>query len=295
MRACCILLAAASCSAQVAAFHSTVELVPIPCSVVDSRGAPVHDLGRDEFRVFDNGTRRIIDSFWVDRDTPLTLGIIIDASESQEDRIASHRETALQVLERLLKPGDHAFLVSVHQTVRLSADLSETADEVRRKMNAGPGVPLGDQCPAAACGNSPLWNAVYETARVRMSSLTGSKALLILTDGFDSGSSHAWRQAADEAARAATVVYALQYPAASGNRYAPDLYRLVEDAGGAVFEPSTDQAAILSRIETDLRRRYVLGVQPEQLSGKLRHDIRVEVTRPDLVVRARKTYFRPAR
>ena len=40
-----------------------------------------------------------------------------------------------------------------------------------------------------------------------------------------------------------------------------------------------------------LRRRYVLGFRPEKLSGKRRHDVRIEVTRPDLIVRARKTYF----
>ena len=40
------------------------------------------------------------------------------------------------------------------------------------------------------CGSSPLWNTIYDAARLKMHPLTGNKALLILTDGFDSGSTH---------------------------------------------------------------------------------------------------------
>jgi hypothetical protein len=66
------------------------------------------------------------------------------------------------------------------------------------------------------CGSSPLWNAVYDAARLKLRPLTGNKALLILTDGFDSGSARTWRQAADEAHKADTTVYAIQYPSPTG-------------------------------------------------------------------------------
>ena len=276
------------------AFHAGVELVTIPCTVVDSRGAPVRGLSREDFRVYDNGVRRIVQNLWLDSDAPLTIGVIIDASESQNEQLAEHRRTALALLDKLMRAGDRAFVVSVSQEVRLAADLSSTTADLRRQIEEGPGILLGTPCPARECGSSPLWNAIYETARVKLAHITGNKALLILTDGFDSGSPHTWRQAADEAERAESTVYAIQYQSKFGGHYAPDLYRLVEEAGGTVFTaPAGDYDEAVSRIETDLRHRYVLGVQPERLSGKLRHDIRVEVTRPDLTVRARKTYFRP--
>jgi VWFA-related protein len=139
-----------------------------------------------------------------------------------------------------------------------------------------------------------LWNAIYDAARLKLRALPDSKALLILTDGFDSGSTHTWRQAADEVHRADASVYAIQYRSGPGGRFAPDLYRLVDEAGGATFDPPKgDVHAIVSRIESDLRRRYVLAFRPERLSGKVRHDVRVETTRPELTVRARKTYFTP--
>lgn len=290
------------------AFRSNVEIVVLPCAVVDKNGAPVGALTRDDFHVYDNDTRRPIENFWIDDDLPLTLGVLIDASESQKEQLSEHKQTAIELLERILRPGDRAFVISVDENVRLWADLSETSSDVRTQLAGAPGGLFGGPCanrwssmpgmgPTSACGSSPLWDAIYDAARLRLRALTGNKALLILTDGFDSGSTHTWHQTADVVTTADASLYAVQYRSGFGRNFAPDLYRLVADAGGTTFSPPDDQSPggkynrIVSRIETDLRHRYVLGFRPERLSGKVRHEIRVEVTRPDLTVRARKTYF----
>jgi len=242
-------------------FHSKLDLVTIPCTVVDAGGHPVTGLTRDDFRVFDNGLRRRIDNLWFDIDEPLTLAVIVDASESQREKLAEHRGTVRDLFARLIKPGDHSFLISV-----------------------------GDE------GTSPLWDAIHDTARSKLQPLKGTKALLILTDGFDTGSAHTWRQAADEAHKAGATVYAIQYRSSLGGGFAPDFLRMIDEAGGAVFAPPRgNYDDIVGRLETDLRHRYVLGFQPDTLSAKLRHEVRVEVNRPDLTVRARKTYFSPPR
>lgn len=293
------LLAAASAAQSPPAFRSNTEIVVAPVTVGDDTGAPVRGLTRDDFRVYDNDARRSIESFWVDDDLPLTLGILIDASESQEDQLAEHRQTALRLLERLLRPGDRAFVISVAEHVRLWADLSASPADIRRAMAASPVAPFGTPCPReqrgpgftiSACGASPLWDAIYDAAAMKLRPLTGNKALLILTDGFDTGSARTWRQAADAAAKAEANVYAIQYRSVSGRSFAPDLYRLVAEAGGATFQ-AQDAESAAARLDTDLRHRYVLGFRPERLSGKARHNIRIEVTRPNLTVRGRQTYF----
>lgn len=61
--------------------------------------------------------------------------------------------------------------------------------------------------------------------------------------------------------------------------------------GGYIASPERAERTV-ARLETDLRGRYVVGFRPERVTfGKLMHEVRVEVTRPDLSVRARKTYF----
>ena len=297
------LFAAVSSSQDRPAFRSNLELVTIPCAVVDAHGAPVTNLTREEFRIYDNDARRIVDHLWFDKDQSLTLGVIIDTSDSQQEQVAEHRQTALALLERLLRPGDRAFVISVGEDVRVWADVAGATAELRKQLAADPGELVGAPCPKrpatlsgvtpiSTCGGSPLWNAIYDTARLKLRPLAGNKALLILTDGFDTGSTHTWRQAADEVDRAEASVYAIQYRSDLGGRFAPDLYRLLEESGGAWFgPPAGEYDNIVSRMEADLRRRYVLGFRPDAARGKVRHDVRVEVTRPDLKVRARKAYF----
>lgn len=301
------VIAAVSAAQSRPAFRSNVEIVAVPLTVVDGKGAAVSGLTREEFQAYDNEVRRPIESLWVDMDQPLTLGVIIDASESQREQLSEHRRTALDLLERILRPGDRAFVISVDEKVTLWADFTGSLADLRREMGEDPSEPFGPPCPRqklglagfdaiSTCGSSPLWNAIYDAASLKLRPLAGNKALLLLTDGFDSGSTHSWQQAADAASQADVNVYAIQYPSTFGRKFAPDLYRLVADAGGTCFQaPAGEYAAIVSRIETDLRQRYVLGFRPEQLSGRVRHDIRVEVKRPDLTVRARRTYFQEPR
>lgn len=300
-----LLIAAAICLAQSRPeFRSSVNLVTIPCTVFDSEGKLVTGLTREDFHVFDNERRRLVDQFWVDTDQPLTLGVIVDASDSQQDLVAEHRDTALALLEQTLRPGDRAFVIYVNEDVRLWAGLTGDFAEIRRSLNSNPGPLLGTPCPRRAssipgagglstCGGTPLWNAIYETARSKLAPLSGGKALAVLTDGFDTGSTHTWREAADEVARAETSVYAIQYQSNLGGRYARDLLALLEESGGAWFgAPAGKYDPIVSRIEADLRNRYVLGFKPDTVDLRPRHEIRIELPRPDLRVRARKAYIR---
>ena len=284
------LLACAALSQDVAEFRSHVDLVAIPCTVVDAAGSPVYGLTREDFRVFDNDVPRIVSYFSRDDDQPLTLGILIDNSDSQHDRLSDHRRTVFDLLHRMLRPGDSAFVISIGEEVRLYRDLTLTEME-----------PFGDPCPRrqgiSACGGSPLWNAVYDAARLKLRGVRGNKALLLLTDGFDTGSAHNWNEAAEAAQKADTSVYAIQYPSDSGRSFAPQLYRLVAETAGAWFSASSgDLGPIVARLENDIRRRYVIGFRPETVtSGKLRHEVTIEVTRPDLSVRARRTYYEDPR
>src|SRR5690349_53981 len=73
---------ALSASAQEPSFRSTSsELVVLPVVVTDKQGRYVGDLATDRFAVFDNGRRVPIELF-SNEDTPVTIGLVIDASSS---------------------------------------------------------------------------------------------------------------------------------------------------------------------------------------------------------------------
>jgi Ca-activated chloride channel family protein len=162
------VLATVSSPQDVPAFRSNVEIVLVPLTVVSANGIAVGDVTRDEFRVYDNDVRRPIENLWVDTDLPLTLGVIIDASESQKEQVAEHRQTATALLERILRPGDRAFLIGVDEDVRVWVDLTEATADLRRQMAASHGPLFGEPCAKQkACGGFKI------DLRVRIESIVG--------------------------------------------------------------------------------------------------------------------------
>jgi hypothetical protein len=156
-----------------------------------------------------------------------------------------------EFLRRLLRKDDRAFLATVGADVRLVTELTGSLPELLaglREAEKGEtaGTPLGEQCTkvtmrlqpivVSQCGGTALWNAVWAAAKLKMQALSGRKALLILSDGIDTGSSHPLPQAVAELHRAETVVYSIQYPRKS-RRSSVGLQRLAEETGGLRFLP----------------------------------------------------------
>lgn len=296
---------ALACAAQdQPVFRSNVRLVTLSVAAVDPDGAPVRDLQREELRVFDNGVERRVEDLWIDNDQPLTLGIVVDQSESQRARRTEHHNIIAAVAAKILRPTDRVFVIAVHEDIRLWADDTTRPEELLQALKNSPGDLFGEPCPkhrpsgfglkpASYCGDSPLWNAVYSAAKLKLRQATGRKALLLLTDGFDTGSNHTPNEARDEAHKADAAVYAIQYPGGFGGKFAPDLVQLVRETGGTRFQASEgDPAHIIGRLKADLDTRYLIAFRPEGLNlEKIRHEVRVQAVRPGISIRARKTYF----
>jgi hypothetical protein len=88
------------------------------------------------------------------------------------------------------------------------------------------------------------------------------------------------------------MVYAVRYPDPVSGISGEGLARLANETGGVEFsEPAGDYEtiAVFNRIERDLRSHYVLGISPAAGDDPV-HQLRVEVTRPGLKVRARREY-----
>jgi Ca-activated chloride channel homolog len=284
----CLLCGVTSAQTQ-ATFRSNSDMVTVSCAVLDELGKPVRGLSASEFRVTDNGRRRIIGDLWLDTESPLTLGVIIDSSTSQESRIEEHRQTALGVLERILRPGDRAFVMSIAGEARMWSDSTGSFEEIRSRLAEK--RTCADN-PRFGCGATPLWDAIFQAARNLLSPAKGSKALLLLTDGFDTGSLHTWQQAAEAVHKADASVYAIQYRSDLGGVFPKNLYNLLFDTGGAsFFGPVPDCGSVASRLQTDLRERYVLSFRPDKLSAAVRHEVDVQLTRTELTVRGRKIYI----
>lgn len=75
------------------------------------------------------------------------------------------------------------------------------------------------------------------------------------------------------------------------NRPDPDLRELADEAGGGYFElrSTDDLAATFERVAYELHSQYLLAFVAPELDGRV-HQLEVRVKRPDVIIRARKSY-----
>jgi VWFA-related protein len=287
-------------------FRQTTTLVTVPCAVTDEGGLAINDLTVDEFRLYVDGVRRKIDNLWSDADLPLLLGVINDVGDSQRTHISEKDRAVTQLLEQVIHGQDRAFVVAVNENIILKSEVSAGPYGLRYRLLAKPGGELLTvSCGALegthgrirpVCGGTALWSAVYASAHLKLSGPAGNKALLVLSDGNDTGSRHNFAAALQEVQQSGSVVYAVRYPdPLSTDASNEDLRRLTDETGGILFDPpGADYSGIISRIAADLHGRYILGFRPNSTASETqRHSIKVEVLRSGATVRARREYSGP--
>ena len=315
---CLCMAGVAAAQNRAADIRVDVSLVPVACSVTDHNVA-VKGLQKSDFVLREDGQPQQIKYVWQEAELPLTIGLIVDVSGSQSSLVHKHRHTLSQFLKQVLRPEDQAMLVSVGGQVRLNADLTNSIDalesaieEVGSRKSQAP--LLGEPCQSGGmrghrragrarmrfpCGGTVLWNAVYYASKLKMKQVTGRKALLILSDGLDTGSDHHLNDAIEAAQSAGVPVYTIKFvdplllPFTAVAAFKQSMQKLSMETGGIGFgmlHGKLDE--VFRQIEEELRNQYVLAYTPSNTArdGTYRKlEIAVD-GRPTLQVRARKGY-----
>jgi VWFA-related protein len=110
--------------------HVAVNLVNVAFSVRDARGALVENLAKDDVEVFEDAVPQKISFFARSTDVPLTLGLIVDVSGSQDHFTKQHEKDLEVFLKEVLGPKDRAFLVAFGNHIRLISDFSPSGEEI---------------------------------------------------------------------------------------------------------------------------------------------------------------------
>ncbi len=305
-----LFLLAATVLAQEPTFRGGVELVTAAFSVMGPDGNFILGLKKEDFTLFDNGKQVPISQFWQDTDLPLTVALVADISGSQRRMIEKHKQCMGQFLRQMLGLKDQALLVTLDSRLNLIQDFTSSNEQLqsvvdRLLVQRLPFSRLGEPCvrPGSEnrrnpCGGSIIWNSVFYTARLKMKASDGRKALILLTDGEDSGSDKSLTTAIEAAQGADTIVFPIQEPA-HGNRVGGSgrkkLARLAAETGGVLFDGTQQEPKeIFDRIEKELRSQYMLAFSPPQKSrdGKF-HKLEVKLKQPGAKVRSRSGYYAP--
>jgi VWFA-related protein len=142
--------------------------------------------------------------------------------------------------------------------------------------------------PLNVAGSTALWDAVWVVSNEVMSrSLgTGRRALVVITDGEDTGSRVKLEEAVRSALQSEVVVYAVGIGDREYNGVNKgSLRKLAERTGGRAFFPKQigDLTDIFAQIQEELLSQYVLTFStPNARRDGAHHKIEVELVSPAL-------------
>ena len=114
--------------------HVAVNLVNVAFSVRDARGALVENLAKEDVEILEDAVPQKISFFAKSTDVPLTLGLIVDVSGSQDHFSKQHEHDLEVFLKEVLGPKDRAFLVTFANHIRLISDFSPSGAEIIERM-----------------------------------------------------------------------------------------------------------------------------------------------------------------
>ncbi len=207
------------------------RLVNIPVVIRDKKGALVQNLTKDNFSLQVDGHAQTIRYFNLDKDLPLTLGLLVDTSMSQREALDDERTASSAFLDDMLtQPADKAFVVQfAHQTdllqdvtgskPKLQAALKQLdspsfrdskADRNDSDQNSDDSDSGGSSGRGGMMGTT-LYDALFLSSDEIMGKQKGRKALIILSDGDDRGSKDSLASSIEAAQRADTIVYAIYF------------------------------------------------------------------------------------
>jgi VWFA-related protein len=288
---------------QTPTIKAEVNLVNLFATVRDKNKRIVTDMKQTDFKIFEDNHEESIAFFSKEMNLPITLGLLLDTSGSEQNMLGAIQDAGGAFLRRVLRKGDEAMVMSFDSDVDLLADFTDDHSILTRAINkARINVPGGGYIagnPGPVGGNmtgTALYDAIYLACGEKLNGETGRKAIVVVTDAEDEGSKTRLEEAIEAAQRTDTVIHLLLVydPRYGGNTGVG--HRLTEETGGRMIVVNSEKKLqeAFDQISEELRSQYTLGYYPSNTTkdGKFRK-IHVDVDNKDYKVLARKGYYAP--
>jgi len=296
---------------------NTTEVM-IPVTVRDPSGRLVSDLTRNDFRVFEDGTQQPLSDLAL-RQVPVDVALMVDSSSSVASNLEDFRVAAEGFAARLAT-DDRISLIKFDDKVELLLDWTKSRFQLHRALNR------------VEAGMFTRFNdALLLAARDQFAAAAKSRrAVIVLTDGIDHGSSSSSLETALQSLLQAQVtVYVVSNTqitraekltqldvltnssAARFNQLEieglreriraldqseDNLSQLTAATGGRLFKPLTFAAleSTYAEVADELRHQYAIYYTPlnKNRNGAFRR-VKVETSNPEYKSQTRVGYFAP--
>jgi len=244
-----------------------VNLVNLAFVARDSQGKLVENLTRDDIELYEDAVPQKIESFVKSTDLPLTLGLIVDVSGSQDQFGKQHKTDLEAFLKEILRPQDRVFLVCFGNHLRLVSDYANSAGQilenyVRFDKDKGAFPELGPREDRDL--GTAFYDSLYYSVTEKLAQAEGRKAILIFSDGEDNSSSHNMMTAIETAQAANVPIYTIRYTETkhgrltARNKYGISVMdRTAEETGGLPIDAGkTAPNTYFQQIAEELRTSY---------------------------------------
>src|SRR5688572_12748100 len=248
------------------------NLVTLHVRVIDRNNRPINDVGKSDFRVFENGVPQQVE-FVSKEEVPITYGLVVDNSGSLRNQIGQVIEAAKTIVASN-KQGDETFVVRFIASDEIKILQDFTADK-----NAL-GEALDDMFIEG--GQTAVVDAVYLAAEHAGERRKGDpvedkrrRALVLVTDGEDRNSFYKQEQLWESLKEQDVQIYVIGFVnelekergfiSKSRRQKAVDLLdKLARETGGRAFYPNSlsELPDIAEQITKDLRTQYVISYRP---------------------------------
>lgn len=280
------------------------HLIDTTLSVRDADGRIVADLTQNDFTVVEDGVSQKIRFFAHNTQLPLSIGLIIDESGSQEKFVKEHEKDIEAFLRQVLGPSDQAFALCFGNHLRLVSDSTSSAasimDGIRSFDKDNRDFPEIGPKEERKLGTA-LYDAIFFSVAERLANIhQRRKVLVIFSDGEENSSEHDLLDAIAEAQNSDVLIYAIRYTELKhGKMDARDRYgmraldHLTSQTGGKTFDfHETKLKQDFNEIAGDLRSLYDVAYQSTNPTrdGTYRKVV-IQTTHPGLSVRARAGYY----
>lgn len=289
-----------------------VNLVSIFASVRGKNNALISNLEKGDFKIFEDGKEQQIKNFTRETDLPLTLGLLVDTSSSQERLIDTEQRAASQFFSKVIREKDQAFLIQFGAEAELLQDLTNSTRSLQKGLQQlRLSVPVGGLHPGPVPtmqnqAGTILYDAVYLAANDELKREVGRKAIILITDGVDTGSKITRDKAIEAAQKGDVMIYSIFYQdrAAYGGGFGTislgggggesELRRMSSETGGQVFHVDRSHSLddIFKELQDEMRSQYAITYQPPnpKRDGTY-HKIDIKLANKDYKPQARKGYY----
>jgi Ca-activated chloride channel family protein len=174
-------------------------LVSLPVSVMDRDGKYIPNLGKEDFRVWEDGVEQRV-AYFASTEKPFTVALLIDTSGSTRFKLEEIQDAAIAFVEQL-RADDRVMVVSFSDKIRI---LSQPTSDRYALRNA-----IRQTEPGSG---TRLYDAVDQVINEQFNRIEGRKAIVLFTDGVDTASKHAsYESTVRDAEELDALIYPVEY------------------------------------------------------------------------------------